>query len=106
MKISHGCVGAPHFALNAPVTVIPVLNGQPTLLALDHFGGHKTDNVLDAMKAHFVTISVIPVGCTGIVHPLVISINRPFKDILKVLMTFCYKLTNIRLIFELITGKD
>lgn len=68
--------------------VIPVLEGQPTLLALDLFGGHKTDEVLDTLKAHDITISVIPAGCTGIVQPLDISINRPFKDILKVPMLF------------------
>lgn len=66
--------------------VIPVLEGQPTLLALDLFGGHKTDDVLDTMKANDITISVIPAGCTGIVQPLDISINRPFKDILKVML--------------------
>jgi len=29
--------------------VIPVHGGQPTLIALDMFGGHKTDEVLDTM---------------------------------------------------------
>ena len=65
--------------------LVPALGGQPALLALDLFGGHKTDNVLDTLKAHDITLSVIPAGCTGIVQPLDISINRPFKDLLKVL---------------------
>jgi hypothetical protein len=64
--------------------LIPVLDGEPTLLVLDLFGGHKTEEVLDMMKAHDIVLSVIPAGCTGIVQPLDVSINRPFKDILKV----------------------
>jgi hypothetical protein len=58
------------------------------------------------MKAHDITISVIPAGCTRIVQPLDVSINRPCRDILKVLMTFSYKQSNSRLIIELIKGKD
>jgi len=64
--------------------VIPVLGGRPSLMALNMFGGHKTDEVLDTMRAHDITLSVIPGGCTSMVQPLDISINRPFKDILKV----------------------
>ena len=67
--------------------VIPVLGGRPTLMALDMFGGHKTDEVLDTMRAQDITLSVIPGGCTSMVQPLDISINRPFKDILKVSIT-------------------
>jgi len=64
--------------------VIPVLDGHPTLMALDMFGSHKTEEVLDTMRAHDITLSVIPGGCTGLVQPMDVSINRPFKDILKV----------------------
>ena len=64
--------------------LIPVLDGKPTLIALDLFGGHKTEEVLDTMKAHDITVSVIPGGCTSLLQPLDVSINRPFKDILKV----------------------
>lgn len=64
--------------------LIPVLDCQPTLLALDLFAGHKTEEVLDTFKAHDITVSVITAGFTGIVRPLDVSINWPFKDILKV----------------------
>jgi hypothetical protein len=64
--------------------LIPVLGIEPALLALDLFSGHKTDYVLDIIKAHDITVSIIPAGCTGLVQPLDISVNRPFKDILKV----------------------
>lgn len=36
--------------------VIPVLGEQPTLMVLDLFGGHKTDNVLDTLLAHDITL--------------------------------------------------
>ncbi|RPA89859.1 hypothetical protein L873DRAFT_1795846 [Choiromyces venosus 120613-1] len=64
--------------------VIPVLSSQPTLMVLDMFGGHKTDEVLDTKQAHDITLSMIPGGCTSMVQPLDISIIWPFKDILKV----------------------
>jgi len=62
----------------------PVFEVEPTLLALDLFAGHRTEEVLDIFKANDITISVIPGGCTGLIQPLDVSINRPFKDILKV----------------------
>lgn len=58
---------------------MPAMNGHPGLLALDLFGGHKTDNVSDCLMAHEITQSVIPASSTGIVQPLNISINHPFK---------------------------
>ena len=64
--------------------VVPVLENQPTLLAVDHFAAHMTDMVLDTMQANDITVSMIPGGCTGLVQLLDVSINRPFKDILKV----------------------
>lgn len=64
--------------------VVPILDNQPTLMVLDLFGGHKTDDVLDTFLAHDITVSTIPGGCTGLVQPLDVSINRPFKDIFRV----------------------
>ncbi|RPA94782.1 hypothetical protein L873DRAFT_1935385, partial [Choiromyces venosus 120613-1] len=65
--------------------VISLLGSQPTLIVLDMFGGHKTDEVLDTIQAHNITLGMIPGGCTSMVQPLDISINWPFKDILKIL---------------------
>ena len=71
--------------------LVPVLGGQPTLLALDLFSSHKTDEVLDTMRANDITVSVIPGGCTGLIQPLDVSINRPFQDILKVTQSLSSK---------------
>ena len=59
--------------------VIPVIGRQATRMALDMFGSHKTDEVLDTMGVHDITLSVIPGGCTSMVQPLDVSINRPLK---------------------------
>ena len=50
--------------------LVPVLGGQPTLLVLDLFSGHRTDEVLDTMKAKNIMVSVIPGGCTGLIQAL------------------------------------
>jgi len=64
--------------------LIPALDNRPTILALDLFAAHKTEEVLDTFFANDITVSLIPGGCTSLVQPLDVSINRPFKDILKV----------------------
>jgi len=66
---------------------IPILDGQPSLLVLDLFAAHKTQEVLDTFLANDITVSLIPGGCTSLVQPFDVSINRPFKDILKVILT-------------------
>jgi len=53
-------------------------------MALDMFGSHNTDEVVDTMRVHDIILSVILGGCTSMVQPLDISINWSFKDILKV----------------------
>lgn len=68
--------------------LVPVLDSQPTLLALDLFGGHKTEDVLDTLRTHDITLSAIPSECIGLVQPLDISINRPFKDIFRVCISY------------------
>ena len=67
---------------------IPVLHGQPSLLILDLFAAHKTRQVLNTFLANDITVSLIPGGCTSLVQPFDVSINRPFKDILEVRLTF------------------
>lgn len=53
------------------------------LLTLDSFKAHTTDNITKMMKEHGTTHCVIPGGCTSKLQPLNISINKPFKQILK-----------------------
>ena len=53
------------------------------LLTLDSFRAHTTDKTTKAMEEHSTTHCVIPGGCTSKLQPLDVSINKPFKQILK-----------------------
>jgi len=64
--------------------LVPALSDQPSFLIMDLFAAHKTQEVLDTLWANDITVSMIPGGCTGLVQPIDVSINWPFKDILKV----------------------
>jgi len=44
---------------------------------------HKTPAVLAKLRSHSITPTLIPAGCTGLVQPLDVSVNHPFKDILR-----------------------
>lgn len=76
--------------------LISGVHGQPTLLGIDLFIGHKTGEVIDTIRAHHIVLSVILGGCTGLVQLFDILTNRTFKDILKVSYTrsnsfLCFK---------------
>ncbi|CAI7818648.1 unnamed protein product [Closterium sp. NIES-54] len=50
-----------------------------TLLVLDSYRGHITDGVLAKLRWHRVIPAIIPGGCTPLLQPLDVSINRSFK---------------------------
>ena len=56
----------------------PYVQGKPALLALDTFSAHLTDNVKDQFERCGTKLLVIPGGCTSVLQPLDISINKPF----------------------------
>jgi len=62
--------------------LLPNLGPRPTLLIMD-LRSHKTGPVREISKANDIALSLVPAGCTGLVQPIDISINRPFKDLLK-----------------------
>jgi len=64
--------------------LIPALEGRPTLFALDLMGSHKTPAVLDTLRKHQIIPSLIPGGCTSLVQPLDVSINKPMKDMIRI----------------------
>ena len=53
---------------------------EKSLLVWDNFSAHLTHDVSDAVKATNTDVAVIPGGLTGILQPLDVSINKPFKD--------------------------
>jgi len=59
--------------------IIPVLGGRSSLFAMDLCSAHKTDQVLQLLHSHKIIPSLIPAGCTSLVQPLDVSINKPIK---------------------------
>ena len=59
------------------------LPDHTALLTLDSFRAHTTDDMTKMMKEHGTTHCVIPGGCTSKLQPLDVSVNKPFKQILK-----------------------
>ena len=59
--------------------------GLPTksLLVMDSFSAHLTTDVSENLKNNNTQSVIVPGGCTSKVQPLDVSINKPFKQILK-----------------------
>ena len=56
------------------------LHRRKSLLVWDRFSAHLTEGVTKAVSATNTDIAVIPGGLTGILLPLDVSLNKPFKD--------------------------
>lgn len=63
--------------------LIPALGQRESLLVMDHASFHKTDEGLDKMRNHTITPAMIPPGCTSILQPLDVAVNKPFKGYLR-----------------------
>jgi hypothetical protein len=59
------------------------LRHRPSLLVWDQFRSHLTEKVKRALKEENVTQAVIPGGLTGILQPLDVSLNKPFKVVMR-----------------------
>ena len=58
---------------------VPYISGKPALLSLDTFSAHLTDAVKAEFEKCNTKLLIIPGGCTCVLEPLDISINKPFK---------------------------
>jgi len=63
--------------------LVPALPSGPRLLALDVAKFHSTERVLSTLRSHDIIPSLIPPGCTGLVQLLDVSVNKPFKSLLR-----------------------
>ena len=53
--------------------------GKNSLLVLDMFRGHLHEKCKRMMKEDNITPAVIPGGCTSLLQPLDVCLNKPFK---------------------------
>lgn len=55
------------------------LINRKSLLVWDMFQGHLGDKMKRILKSMKVTQAMIPGSCTSVLHPLDVSLNKPFK---------------------------
>ena len=63
--------------------LLPSLYGSDSLLVMDSATFHKTDEVRLLLKEYNVLLAIIPPGCTGLLQPLDVAINKAFKALLR-----------------------
>ena len=56
---------------------------DPRMLVLDVHRAQKTEQVLSAFRKSKTTSVMVPPGCTSLVQPLDVSINKPFKQLVE-----------------------
>ena len=68
-----------------------------TILFMDRAPSHLTDNILSLFKLYNCSYKLIPPGLTAYCQPLDISINKPFKDLIRMqYRNFCIKYKNTK----------
>jgi hypothetical protein len=59
--------------------IIAITNDQKSVLIMDQYTSHITDNVKNYASIHNITLIYIPVGMTSIYQPLDVGINGIIK---------------------------
>ncbi|KAI8395679.1 hypothetical protein FOFC_06717 [Fusarium oxysporum] len=52
---------------------------EDLLLVMDAAAFHKTETIKQKLKTYNISTAMIPAGCTCILQPLDVSVNKPFK---------------------------
>jgi len=63
--------------------LIQAVGSRPTLFSLDLMGSHKTSTILELFRTNNITPSLIPTRCPSLIQPLDVSINKPFKELIR-----------------------
>ena len=58
-----------------------------SLLIFEKFRTHLVDSILKKLEAENTDTAVIPGGLSSVLHPLDVSLNKPFKDNVRTLWT-------------------
>ena len=91
-------VQAPYVA-TAPAGVVP-------LLFLDSFKVHLMGSVAAAIEALGVEVDCITAGCAGLVQPIDVGFNKPFKSNMRNLYTAWLMQQNADMPIRAITGME
>ena len=59
------------------------LPDSDSLLVMDSASFHKTDDVKKLLRDRGITLAIIPPGCTGLLQPLDVAVNKAFKALLR-----------------------
>ena len=60
-----------------------VPSSTTSLLLMDNFPGHKTDNVLKAFESNRLETLYLALNCTPVIQPLDVGVNHSFKSKVK-----------------------
>lgn len=55
-------------------------DNEDTLLVIDAATFHNTDEIKRKLREQNIMLALIPGGCTNLMQPLDIAINKPFKQ--------------------------
>ena len=64
----------------------------PGLCIFDVFAAHRCEAFLQKLNSCYIKYVFVPAGCTGLLQPLDISVNDPFKSHMKELFSLWYAL--------------
>ena len=59
---------------------LPYTQRKEALLVLDHFSAHLAETVAEKLSDGNTFSAVIPGGCTSVLQPLDVALNKPFKS--------------------------
>lgn len=72
------------YVLSSPGHQETILSNEVLrMLVLDVHRAQKTDLIKTTFKSLHTTMAIVPSGCTSLVQPLDVCINKPFKDQVK-----------------------
>jgi hypothetical protein len=69
---------------------MPLGREQPALLICDVFAAHRTEAVREKIAENNLKLVYVPPSCTGELQPLDVSIDDPFKKLMKAEFTNWY----------------
>jgi hypothetical protein len=65
---------------------VPYIQGSvSSLLVLDHFSVYENADITGMLQALGTIVLNVPAGCTSILQPMDVCVNKPFKNHLRII---------------------